>query len=678
MKPATAVAVAALLGALSAARADTDQTVLKAEAERISAIDKAKDSVLAVFAATGRGGGSGVVISPDGYALTNFHVAKPSGNAMKCGMADGQIYDAVIVGVDPTGDIALIKLFGRDDFPHCQLGDSDQVGVGDWCFAMGNPFLLATNLQPTVTYGIVSGVHRYQYPAGTLLEYADCIQTDASINPGNSGGPLFDAEGRLIGINGRGSFEKRGRVNVGVAYAVSVNQIKNFLGSLRGGRIVDHATLGALVASDEEGHVVVTEILEQSDAYRRGLRYDDEIVSFGGRPISTANGFKNVLGIFPKGWRVPLSFRREGKRYDVLVRLRGVHGKEELIEKAEGRPRNVPMPIPKPGEKPKPGRPGRKQRPKPERPAPGDTPEPEDPKPADKPEPGEKPKPEDAEPADKPAPDKPEPSEKPKPEGAEPAGKPAPDKPEPGERPKPKGPKAIPRKIRIPPRGGRPPIKVMPRRVPMPEIVKKHFEAKRGYANYYFNKLHRDRVWTAWKARGDFTALGGTWALAGELDGGGTFRFQLTDADGLLKLPAGESKWAASDDFSSSLAPPLSGGLLPAMSLWRRLAIVGPEKFGDLSYLGTFPLAGHQGLVDVLVGLHKGVECRFMFDPAEGHLLTLEMYPEEDVDPCEIYFSGHREIDGRFLPARMEVRVGDDLYGVFHLNQFEFKKADQP
>ena len=211
---------------------------------------------------------------------------------------------------------------------------------------MGNPFLLATDFQPTVTYGIVSGDHRYQPPAGTLLEYTDCIQTDASINPGNSGGPLFDIEGRLVGINGRGSFEKRGRVNVGVGYAISINQIKNFLGYLRSGRIVDHATLGARVGSDESGRVVVTDILEQSDAYRRGLRMDDEIVSFGGRPITTPNGFKNVLGIFPKGWRVPLSFRREGKRYDVLVRLAGVHGSEELLEKISGRPPTSPCPSP--------------------------------------------------------------------------------------------------------------------------------------------------------------------------------------------------------------------------------------------------------------------------------------------------------------------------------------------
>ena len=149
--------------------------------------------------------------------------------------------------------MALIKLLGRDDF-YAKLEDSDQVRVGDWCFAVGNP-LLATDFNPTVTYGIVSGVHRYQYPAGTPLEYADCIQTDASINPGNSGGP-YTTKTVLIGINGRGSFEKRGRVNVGVGYAISINQIKHR--GLHSGRILDHATLGATVSTDEKGGVIVT------------------------------------------------------------------------------------------------------------------------------------------------------------------------------------------------------------------------------------------------------------------------------------------------------------------------------------------------------------------------------------------------------------------------------------
>lgn len=346
------------------ARAEVPSAVLQAEQTRIAAIAKATKTAVAVFANEGNGGGSGVVISPDGYTLTNFHVAQPAGSYMRCGMADGRLYDAVIVGIDPTGDVALIKLLGRDDFPSAVMADSNDVKIGDWCFAVGNPFLLATDFTPTVTFGIVSGTHRYQPPAGTILEYTDCIQTDAAINPGNSGGPLFNANGDLIGINGRGSFEKRGRVNVGVGYAISINQVKNFLGCLKSGRIVDHATLGATVAMGERGSVRVSNILESSDAYRRGLRYDDEIVSFAGRPIDSPNAFKNILGIFPKGWQIPVVFRRDGQQHTGQIRLPGVHGEEELIQLLSRKPKaddeNPDGPKPRPG-RPEPKRPKGKE-----------------------------------------------------------------------------------------------------------------------------------------------------------------------------------------------------------------------------------------------------------------------------------------------------------------------------
>ena len=318
-----------------AAAAEPDEAVLKAEAARIAAVAKVTPTVVCIFAKEGQGGGSGVLISPEGYALTNFHVTREAGTAMKCGLSDGKLYDAVIVGVDPTGDLAMIQLLGRDDFPAAELGDSDKMQAGDWCFTAGNPFLLATDFHPSIAYGIVSGTHRYQYPDGTLLEYADCIQVDAAINPGNSGGPLFNAQGQLIGINGRGSFEKRGRVNVGVGYAISGNQLHNFIGSLKSGRVVDHATLGATVSTAEDGRVTVSDILENSDAYRRGLRVDDEIVRFAGRDIRSANSLKNIVGIFPKGWRVPLTYRRDGQVFDTMVRLRGVHHEGELAELME-------------------------------------------------------------------------------------------------------------------------------------------------------------------------------------------------------------------------------------------------------------------------------------------------------------------------------------------------------
>jgi serine protease Do len=344
-----------------------------AEARRIAAIELVRPAVVAVFARGGQGGGSGVLISPDGYALTNFHVTQGIGDFPQCGLADGELYDSVVVGIDPVGDVALIKLLPKEPgkpFPYATMGDSDLVQVGDWSLAMGNPFLLATDFTPTITMGIISGMHRYQYPAGAILEYTDCIQTEASINPGNSGGPLFNLKGEVIGINGRGSFEKRGRVNSGVGYAISINQIKNFLGHLRAGMVVDHATLGAAVKTGEDGQIMVTQILEESDAYRRGLRSGDEPLAFAGRNLTNVNQYKNVLGIYPRGWRLPLQFKSYGedeKRSptlrETLVRLQGVRPRE-LDESGRTRPRPRPgqprpgQPQPQPGEpQPRPGEP---------------------------------------------------------------------------------------------------------------------------------------------------------------------------------------------------------------------------------------------------------------------------------------------------------------------------------
>jgi serine protease Do len=378
-----AICIFQLLFATTVALAESpspDPAVLAAESARVETIARISKPTIAIFDPNGQGGGSGVIISHDGYALTNFHVAGSTGAAMKCGLSDGSFVDAVLVGLDPSGDVALIKLLGKSDFPAATVGDSDTCRVGHWVYVVGNPFLLAEDFKPTISYGILSGVHRYQYPSGTLLEYADCLQTDAAINPGNSGGPMFDSDGKLIGINGRGSFEKRGRVNVGVGYAISINQIKRFIGLLKSGRIVDHASLGATVSSDAKRRVVVDDILENSDAYRRGLRYGDEIVRFGGREIASANAFKNALGTYPNDWRVPLTYRRDGKEFDTRVRLAASHRAGELEAlldseheppvPREPRPSKEPKPgekkpaeIPglpqKPGNEPKPGEPGR-------------------------------------------------------------------------------------------------------------------------------------------------------------------------------------------------------------------------------------------------------------------------------------------------------------------------------
>ena len=551
--------------------------VQDAEQARISAIARAKVSAISVFARGGRGGGSGVVITEDGYALTNFHVVKPAGTAMKCSMPDGRLYDAVIVGIDPVGDVALIKMLGRDDFPAAEIADSDQVRVGDWCFAIGNPFLLATDFQPTVTFGVVSGVHRYQYPAGTLLEYADCIQTDASINPGNSGGPLFNAEGQLIGVNGRGSFEKRGRVNVGVGYAISINQIQHFMGYLRSGRIVDHATLGATVTTDEKGRVIVSNILESSDAFRRGLRYGDELIAFGGRRISTVNGFKNALGIYPRGWRVPISFLHEGDQIDTHVRLSGVHSTEELISQIQ----QAPEPEPKPGDDP-PGQP---------RPS-GDAPGARAPKPA-------------------------------------------------------------------------------------PQVAKL-LEMRRGYANYYFNRLNRDRVWTRLTEETDCANFQGTWKLFGQIDQLGDLEIALGDTQSQANMPQGIVVLDAENDLDTQLGPRGSGGLLVALHLWRHLLVHGPDEFGEVYYLGTTPLMGRTGLHDTFIGTHRVIEMRLMFDPENGRLVGIEMYPELGTDPCEILFDDFQPVEDQMLPHTVRVRQGDLVYGTIVLKNYELAEKPAP
>jgi serine protease Do len=353
--------LAALVPLAPAAPIEVDKAVLAAQQERVAAIKKVHPAVVAVCMPNGDGCGSGVLIDPEGYALTNFHVVQATGPMPRAGLADGVLYDAVQCGIDKVGDVALIRLLPKEKgkpFPYVQLGDSDKVRAGDWSLAMGNPFNLAMDFSPTVTYGIVSGVNRYQPPEGKgLLEYTDCIQIETSINPGNSGGPLFNMNGELIGINGRGSFEKRGRVNSGLGYAISINQIKNFLGHLRGGLDADHATLGAWVATANEDaeltKMVVKQILDESDAYRRGLRDGDQLVAFAGRPVTSANQYKNVLGIYPKDWRLPLTYRRENKRGEVLVRLMGNQDKELAQPNQPPGPPAPPPGIPPKGPQPK-------------------------------------------------------------------------------------------------------------------------------------------------------------------------------------------------------------------------------------------------------------------------------------------------------------------------------------
>ena len=545
------------------------------EQQRIDAVARAVPSAVSIFGPGGNGGGSGVVISADGFAVTNFHVIQSCKEFMKCSMADGNLYDAVIVGIDPTGDVALIKLLGRDDFPAAKLADSDSVQPGDACFAVGNPFLLATNFQPTVSYGIVSGTHRYQYPSGTILEYTDCIQTDAAINPGNSGGPLFNALGELIGINGRGSFEKRGRVNVGVGYAISSNQVKLFLSHLKSGRLVDHATAGFTVATDGEGDVRIDGILESSQVYRRGVREDDLLVEFAGREIKSVNQFKNVLGIFPKGWRAPVTFRRDGNLTTVYLRLQGVHAAEELVGVVSGNKNRPTMPPKK---------------------------DPNDP-----------------------------------PGGPEPKSESVDAKPI----------------------------------VTAPAGFEDMHESQPGFANYHFNRLNRDRVWSQFRSQCDFSAQTLSWRIVGKDQNGKSISIVLGDTKSGLKTD--DDAWVL--DMAEDLMPQMQSDgpahLLLSLHMWRKLLILGPDKFGQTIYWGSVP-ARNAEPVDLLIATRDIIESNLLFNSRSGLLHGLEVFLDADRDPCEITFEEYQSVEELNFPRKLTVRTSGIDLKTFTIDRIEF------
>ena len=325
---------------------DALDVVNRLEGDRIALADRLARSVCAVF--RGQGGGSGVVITPDGLVLSNFHVTELDAE-MRIGLNDHRIHRAVVLGVDPSGDISLLRLTEPRDWPHTPLGDSDALRQGDWVYAMGNPFLLATDFTPTITLGVVSGINRYQPGSirGTLL-YPDCIQTDASINPGNSGGPLFSFKGEVVGINGRVSLRDRGRVNIGVGYAISSNQIKLCMPELRAGKVVEHGTLNATVRDIDDpdwpggNRITFDQILDPGCAYDADIQLGDALISFQGQRISETNDFLRLISILPKGRRVSLRIARDEedgwKERELRVTLDGI----PLIKKSDLVKRKTP------------------------------------------------------------------------------------------------------------------------------------------------------------------------------------------------------------------------------------------------------------------------------------------------------------------------------------------------
>lgn len=266
--------------------------------------------------------GSGIVVSPDGYILTNNHVVEGSTNiTVKFG--DNRTFDGKLIGRDPETDVAVLKIEGSN-LPFAELGDSDKLGVGEWVLAIGNPF----GLNQTVTAGIVSAKGRTlpDSPQRGQNRFEDFIQTDAAINPGNSGGPLVNLQGQIVGMNT--AIYSRAGGYMGIGFAIPSNMARNIMDSIIstgtvqrgwlgvGIQPLDEATAKSLGFDRTEG-VVINNIVAGGPAEKAGLQAEDVITAIDGRVTSSDNALRNIIATLPPGKTVKLSVFRGGKNIEV-------------------------------------------------------------------------------------------------------------------------------------------------------------------------------------------------------------------------------------------------------------------------------------------------------------------------------------------------------------------------
>lgn len=268
-----------------------------------------------------RGLGSGAIISPDGYILTNDHVA---GNAVEAivTLTDGSQYEAKIVGSDQVSDICLLKI-DAENLPYIKLGNSDDILIGEWVIALGNPFgLFDINDQPTVTVGVISA-KGMNLGAANNRYYVDMLQTDAAINSGNSGGPLVNAFGELIGINTLIYTAQGSSGNVGVGFAIPVNKIKRIIKELKeNGKVdrdfwtglsiqtIDPSIAKAYNLKSSRG-VIITQIAKNSPAYKAGLQVYDIILGINNFKVNDENTLIGILQEFRPGDVIDVKILRD-------------------------------------------------------------------------------------------------------------------------------------------------------------------------------------------------------------------------------------------------------------------------------------------------------------------------------------------------------------------------------
>lgn len=268
--------------------------------------------------------GSGVIISPDGYIVTNNHVIEDA-EKFTISLADNREYKASLIGTDPSTDLALLKI-SAEDLPFCAFGNSDSLMVGAWVIAVGNPF----NLESTVTAGIVSAKGRNINILEGDFTIESFIQTDAVVNPGNSGGALVNTDGELIGIN-TAIITKSGKYE-GYSFAVPSNLVKKVItdiksfGSVQRGLMgVDLETVESRLAKklklDKIQGVHITRVNPKSGADLAGLKKGDVILSINGKATNTLPELQEIVATYSPGDKIEIGYYRAGKRHLLKVEL---------------------------------------------------------------------------------------------------------------------------------------------------------------------------------------------------------------------------------------------------------------------------------------------------------------------------------------------------------------------
>ncbi|MCR4336514.1 MAG: Do family serine endopeptidase [Candidatus Omnitrophica bacterium] len=290
--------------------------------------------------------GSGVIIDKQGYILTNEHVVRFA-DKITVTLPDGRTFDGLLKGTDPRSDLALVKIYAPD-LPVAPMGDSDQLKIGEWAVAIGNPFgNVLADPHPTVTTGVVSALHR-SLPTTSRMDsdYSDLIQTDAAINPGNSGGPLVNLKGEVVGIN-VAIFSTSGGYQ-GIGFAIPINYAKAIVDELVEGKKVTHGWVGVGVQDldyrlaryfglKSMDGVVVVKVVDGSPAEKAGLKEGDVVLSVNAIRIRNSNTFVRYISSAPMGRRLALEVWREGQKEKEKILLEVAQRPDvDLLSKVDG------------------------------------------------------------------------------------------------------------------------------------------------------------------------------------------------------------------------------------------------------------------------------------------------------------------------------------------------------